>query len=633
MPSAQDQLSKLAGTTFICICMGFFMPSLGLTTDSECLSNMISLTIFVVTVLVNICIQMHTGVITSFKAEHIVILCCMMLLLMMLWHYAPMLSAQKQVFADFTKARFANGDGSLLERLKLCYLCTFQSNPQFMFCRKLMCPSTSMLCAICSAVLLQAVFRSFASKELLFCEGISDYRWSMWAIVVSQTIAVLVGFLSTIIRLVTVADHVQSEDIWRDACVCCLADDITWYGNSFTRIIMCPVGIIVNLINILAMAPYSLFGTLKRHFRVARHGACSNICKPKDEGGMKENSEGYKVLTYDGGIWMQYLDDWTIRKGVKDMKRWIEMSKAKFLNHVIEFLCKTPPSQEPLTILLENQNDVKRQDYKISSLSIVVLVKVAALFIPSSLSRSMFDSLGEIFEFIRYIDRKMSFSSFKNKKKYMDSKYLWTSSAEFDFFFRKPDAEVFQSEMQLDQAIETIERVKEDLRYAHRFIAEEVDMILGLVRRKAYTSLEELHRGMEQLYVDMLNEQLSQLPDIILKEINESSAEDLEERVKHALQVVSTIQQLDGLVRWSFPLGTTITNLVEVAAMVDMNRGAPETNSNAIASNENTLVDPNAEKQCHTPFEGSSNILQLTVDEDPSLIVSKAIQDEIVQIE
>ncbi|KAK9141000.1 hypothetical protein Scep_010681 [Stephania cephalantha] len=62
MPSALDQLSKLTGTAFICICMAFLVPSPGLASFSESISNMISLTIFVITVLINVCIQMRTGV-------------------------------------------------------------------------------------------------------------------------------------------------------------------------------------------------------------------------------------------------------------------------------------------------------------------------------------------------------------------------------------------------------------------------------------------------------------------------------------------------------------------------------------------------------------------------------------------
>ncbi|KAK9159599.1 hypothetical protein Syun_005940 [Stephania yunnanensis] len=75
MPSARDQLSKLSGTAMSCICVGFMAPSFSNNEESENVSNMASLSIFVVTVAVNICIQLGTGVIFSFVAEHIIIMC------------------------------------------------------------------------------------------------------------------------------------------------------------------------------------------------------------------------------------------------------------------------------------------------------------------------------------------------------------------------------------------------------------------------------------------------------------------------------------------------------------------------------------------------------------------------------
>ncbi|KAK9152843.1 hypothetical protein Sjap_000323 [Stephania japonica] len=90
--------------------------------------------------------------------------------------------------------------------------------------------------------------------------------------------------------------------------------------------------------------------------------------------------------------------------------------------------------------------------------------------------------------------------------------------------------------MQLDEAIETIKIVKEKSRVIYRLIAQEVSMILFFIQQKVYASMEELHGGFEQLFVDMLNECLAQLPDAILKEINESSAEDLEEKLRKSLE-------------------------------------------------------------------------------------------------
>ncbi|KAK9082766.1 hypothetical protein Scep_029237 [Stephania cephalantha] len=69
MPSAADQLSKLTGTTMICICIGFMAPSLVSSKESESKANVASLGIFIVTVVVNICVQMRTGDIKKYYAK------------------------------------------------------------------------------------------------------------------------------------------------------------------------------------------------------------------------------------------------------------------------------------------------------------------------------------------------------------------------------------------------------------------------------------------------------------------------------------------------------------------------------------------------------------------------------------
>ncbi|KAK9150217.1 hypothetical protein Syun_008526 [Stephania yunnanensis] len=198
MPSLQDQLSKLTGTIFICTCMGFFMPSLGICTKSESASNLISLTIFVITVLVNICIQMHTGLINSFGKEHIIILCCMVLMLTMLWNDHFFVHGEKRHSTDYIKDYFSNGGGSLLQRLKVCFLYCYESNPQLRRSRKDVCPVTCALCVACIVVLLKVILQSLISKDLNFSKDLSDYGWSMRAILFSQIVAILVGGHSTI---------------------------------------------------------------------------------------------------------------------------------------------------------------------------------------------------------------------------------------------------------------------------------------------------------------------------------------------------------------------------------------------------------------------------------------------------
>ncbi|KAK9159864.1 hypothetical protein Syun_006205 [Stephania yunnanensis] len=207
MPSALDQLSKLAGTTFICITMAFLMPSVGLTSFSESISNMISLTIFVISVFVDVCIQMHTGVITSFKADHIVVLCCMIVLLIEMWTSTFTAEDVKVLTSLVIEDSITKTERSLLERLKACYLFGYQTNPQFSFSRQLSCCISCIVSIVCAAILLGEIFRCFVSKELEFRNGQSDYKWSMQGMVVSQTITVLLGCFGTTIRFLSMVKH------------------------------------------------------------------------------------------------------------------------------------------------------------------------------------------------------------------------------------------------------------------------------------------------------------------------------------------------------------------------------------------------------------------------------------------
>ncbi|KAK9152848.1 hypothetical protein Sjap_000328 [Stephania japonica] len=621
MPSAQDQLSKLTGTIFICICMGFFMPSLGFSTESECESNLISLSIFVITVVVNICIQMHTGLINSFEKEHIIILCCMMLMLTVLWNDHFSVHDDKQYSTDYIKDYFSNGGGSLLQRLKVCFFYCYESNPQLRRSRNDVCPVTCALCVACIVVLLEVILQSLISKDLKFCKDLSDYGWSMRAIVFSQIVTILVGGLGAVIRFLSLSNHLQTMLV------------MTGHNCGFIGMITFPIAILFHLIaSVVAVVVVSfalpsviadiLVSELKSCFRKARecsYGAHFKLRKPKDENEDEEVGEEYKGLKSDEGL---LFDDWTLRKSGEEMKRLIEYSKALVPNHLIQLLHQTPPSQESLTTSLRDRHER-------CSASIAVLAGIAVHSIRSSRSQPIFDSLNEIYEILYYIDQRMSSPSIKDKSYKI---YVWWNGHEnLNSYFRKFNSDVDSFQMQLDQAIEAIKSVKGQSSWASHLISQEVDMILDFVIQKAYTSMDDLHAGMEQLFVDMLNERLGLLPVTILKEINESTPEELEMRVQAALAVVSKIQKLEGLIQWSFPAGTTITSLVSEAPVIDVVATTLESNnSNAIVIGANTDHDEIQiieHQSTSMPLEGASSL------GENSAVVSVVIEDEIIQIE
>ncbi|KAJ0488085.1 hypothetical protein HanHA300_Chr12g0429111 [Helianthus annuus] len=63
MPGVVDQVAKLGSIAFMCPIMANFLPSLATMNSNELLTNVIALGVLVITLVVNICIQISTGVV------------------------------------------------------------------------------------------------------------------------------------------------------------------------------------------------------------------------------------------------------------------------------------------------------------------------------------------------------------------------------------------------------------------------------------------------------------------------------------------------------------------------------------------------------------------------------------------
>ncbi|KAK9159515.1 hypothetical protein Syun_005856 [Stephania yunnanensis] len=51
------------------------------------------------------------------------------------------------------------------------------------------------ICIMCFLVLLQATYRSIVVRTLDFCRGVSDYKWSMWILVITQLAIFAIAFI------------------------------------------------------------------------------------------------------------------------------------------------------------------------------------------------------------------------------------------------------------------------------------------------------------------------------------------------------------------------------------------------------------------------------------------------------
>ncbi|KAK9159669.1 hypothetical protein Syun_006010 [Stephania yunnanensis] len=605
MPSGQDQVSKITGTTLLCTCMAYFMPSLGLNTYSECFTNMAALTIFVITVVVNTCIQMHTGVIFLFRAQHIVILCCIIVLLMVLWHVSFDIHSQNEANIKAIKGKFTMGEHEMFRGLKKCYLLSYHFNPQFVLCRNVISILVAALCAICSVLLLEVSFRSLVSKKLEFCEGqslVSDYKWSMRTIVVSQIIAVLVGTSITIFRALTWFGHFdlkgfrlidkkagKEESIILKSPILFMSS-LEYFAAAVKLGLRTIFDCISSFISCFIILLYFCLEVCSEPGRLW----CCNVCKTnvRTHRSDEELVEEFKDLTRVGRD--MRLTWWTLWRGAKDMRKL--MQNAKTLNELAQLLSRTPPSDQnkSLVSMLKTHYEFSRW-FETSSISIVLLVRVATISIPSSLSNSLSKAFGEVFEIVHFVDRQMSSSPLSLMENFKLAKSLWESrnfnKLLLSKIVEKIGKEAFEAGSHLEQAIMIIQGLHEAI--PSDYVWDELKLMTEFILQstQAYGSVDELYGYIEQLFVGMLNEFLMQLPIAIFKYINERHAEDYEGRVKFALKLICKIELLEGHVQWSFPPGSSITRFVPDKKVLPLDDNTLDCGDNPVSTtNQDEIV-------------------------------------------
>ncbi|KAG9452352.1 hypothetical protein H6P81_005256 [Aristolochia fimbriata] len=204
MPRWEDQLTKLTSTIFLCTDMGNFLPSLGELSDEEMISNIVALGMSVITVIVNVGIQMGTGVIFVFWPEHAIILFFMLVLLVILSSSALTISTTKQLLEkqynkkyDLVRGESDEGENftvtELRENVNKYWMMAHTCSPQYVLGRSALCCASGAFCLLSALVLVEAVLRAQLSGRMGFCDGNSDYEWSTMLIFASQVIAIAVG--------------------------------------------------------------------------------------------------------------------------------------------------------------------------------------------------------------------------------------------------------------------------------------------------------------------------------------------------------------------------------------------------------------------------------------------------------
>nr|GMC84876.1 ATP-dependent RNA helicase [Ipomoea batatas] len=215
MPGGADQLAKLSSNAFMSTAMVNFMPSLGLMGEKEIAMNMAALGILVITLVVNVCVELGTGVIYSAKVENILVLVFMMFLFVILSFSGLAVPKMKQdLEVQFFEAKRMmeksesddiekSGLSKLEEDLKKYWVMAETGNPQFVMARSVTCSAACVICCVNFAILLEGVIR-----DNFFCVHIkpgSDYRRSTICISRIQSIGVALGTIASLIRWLATA--------------------------------------------------------------------------------------------------------------------------------------------------------------------------------------------------------------------------------------------------------------------------------------------------------------------------------------------------------------------------------------------------------------------------------------------
>ncbi|KAG9452339.1 hypothetical protein H6P81_005243 [Aristolochia fimbriata] len=180
--------------------------------NEELVSNVVALGITVITVIVNMGIQMGTGVIFVLWPEHIMIMGIMVVLLAIVVSASVSLPAIKQFLEDqYVQKTFRRNPQQheetfrmemLRMKVKRSWLLAHSGNGEFVLARSPLCGSSGVLCLLGAVALAEAGLRLLITGKGGFCDGASDYEWSTMVIFVSQCIAIAVGTITPLFRWV-----------------------------------------------------------------------------------------------------------------------------------------------------------------------------------------------------------------------------------------------------------------------------------------------------------------------------------------------------------------------------------------------------------------------------------------------
>ncbi|MFS7897718.1 hypothetical protein Hanom_Chr00s011261g01747351 [Helianthus anomalus] len=237
MPSYVDQAAKVGSLGFLCTMMANLMPSLASMDNKTLLANLIGLCILVITVLVNVCIQIYTGVIDNYillggymnfpivftLSACIYMLMILLLLIIIIFSsltiptYKEILESKYQAISNISlvdqgpqNIQMSRVD-QLRQHVRRYWVMAETGSPQFAMASNPLSTASGVICVMVLVMNVVMVlkfviinYESFVYEEIGMGNqlgyGGSPYKWSASAVFLTQSIGCTVGIIAPISR-------------------------------------------------------------------------------------------------------------------------------------------------------------------------------------------------------------------------------------------------------------------------------------------------------------------------------------------------------------------------------------------------------------------------------------------------
>ncbi|KAK9081221.1 hypothetical protein Syun_030584 [Stephania yunnanensis] len=545
MPGAYDQLSKLCGTSLICISIGFFRLSMADMNESELSSNLSSLTLIVLTVVVDVSLQISTGAIFLFKVQHVINLVLMLALLCV----ASCLRFQvcTHYFSEHFRKCLKHMPKNI-HTLKRCYIHSYITNPQLMLSRFTPSATVGVLCIVSCVVLLESVLQTLSldrgTKEA------SDYKWSIWGVVWLQILTSVVGTSAVVFRSLTFARQVY--------CLLCIHFKwntiLEWYSlfllgqrnwtlysralnhsrihfqtfralENILHSLLFLMKICANCVDKLTLATICEIGD-----RFAQAMMKSNIIAFSKNKRRDDDDDEMMVMLrkefdkLEGATPLSapnFYSDYLLRKSIADMEMCINKHSSFPLHDLLKFLGKPAYGSMELLKQIGQSSD--------ELLLLVCLVRIADSLVPSLQTASLVCALDQAFEIIVFIHERTKVISDSINMKINFAKDIWMSRSIKNHWFQTCVIEHFKqgrcTNHFWDHVHETVHH-KELLKVVSHELYDIISIIgepriSNVIIGGTNEQIGELYDLIEQLFVALLHSFIEQLPGVIFNGLSE----------------------------------------------------------------------------------------------------------------